>query len=263
MKCPKCSATHEPGALACDYCSAVLASTESLGDGARSLDARFDALAADTARLLAAQVLPPVGWQTAHVALASVGANVARMRTVLEASARAIPRPASPQEALVWLRRAPTLVWVSYRALAHTRNFPVGYLYEVLAELYRDRADWERRDQGLRAAFTQHEAVVRDAAPTVMHGVRRFARTNPLLAVMLALLAVATMGSFAGGGSHGHRTRRSRRHAQVEAIWNQGSTLAQVGSSLFMRASQSRRMVPSAPRAEPLLPSSTWPMSST
>ncbi|MDB4932104.1 MAG: hypothetical protein JWM10_4588 [Myxococcaceae bacterium] len=216
MKCPQCAATNEPGALACDYCGAVLASTESLGDGARGLDARFDALAAESARLLAAQEVPAVGWRTAHVALARVGENVARMRGVLEASARAIPRPASPQEALVWLRRAPALVWVSYGALAHTRNFAVGHLYDVLAELFRDRADWEGRDAGLRAAFAQAEPLVRDAAPTVTHGVRRFARTNPLLALVLLLLSLGVLWSFAGGtASHGHRPRRARRHAAV------------------------------------------------
>ncbi len=219
LKCPKCAATHEPGALACGYCGAVLASTESLGDGARSLDARFDELAASTATLLAAQQLPPVTLKTAHVAFAAVGANVARMRAVLEASARAIPRPASPQECLVWLRRAPALVWVSYEALGHTRNFAVAHLYEVLAELYRERATWEQRDRGLRAAFTQSESVVRGAAPTVVLGVRRFARTNPLLTLIVVLLAVATLWSFAApsSSSRSHRSRRTRHRAAITA----------------------------------------------
>ncbi len=216
LKCPKCAATHEPGALVCGYCGAVLASTESLGGGARSLDARFDELAANAAALLAAQQLPPVTLKTVHVAFAAMGANVARMRAVLEASARAIPRPASPQECLVWLRRAPALVWVSYEALAHTRNFAVAYLYEVLAELYRERATWEQRDKGLRAAFTQSESVVRAAAPTVVLGARRFARSNPLLTLIVVLLAVATLWSFAAPSpSRSHRSRRTRHHAAL------------------------------------------------
>ena len=215
MKCPQCSATNEPGALACAYCGAVLASTESLGDGARSLDARFDELAAATCRLLAAQEIPPFALKSAHVALASVGANVARMRGVLEASARALPRPTTAQECLVWLRRAPALVWVSYGALGHTRNFAIGYLHEVLAELYRDRATWESRDHGLRAAFTQNEALVRSAAPTLAHGVQRAARTNPLLALVVALLAVGAVWSFAGPSSHGHHGRRARHHSSL------------------------------------------------
>lgn len=227
LKCPKCAATHEPGALACGYCGAVLASTESLGDGARSLDARFDELAASAAALLAAQQLPPVTLKTFHVAFASVGANVARMRAVLEASARAIPRPASAQECLVWLRRAPALVWVSYEALGHTRNFAVAYLYEVLAELYRERATWEQRDRGLRAAFTQSEAVVRGAAPTVVLGVRRFARTNPLLTLIVLLLAVGALWTVAApSSSRRHRSRRTRHHAALTTSATPGSRRA-------------------------------------
>lgn len=216
LKCPKCAATHEPGALACGYCGAVIASAESLGGGARSLDARFDELAASTARLLAEQRLPAVTLKSAHVAFGAMGANVARMKAVLDASARAIPRPSSPQECLVWLRRAPALVWVSYGALGHTRNFAVGHLYEVLAELFRERAAWEERDKGLRAAFAQAEPVARAAAPTVVLGVRRFARTNPLLALLALLITVGVLWSVARASPrYHHRARRSRHHAAL------------------------------------------------
>lgn len=214
MTCPKCAATHEPGALACGYCGAVLGSAERLGDGARSLDARFDELAAAVARLLGEQQLPPVELKTVHVAFARMGANVERMRSVLDASARAIPRPATPQECLVWLRRAPTLVWSSYTALGHTRSFAIGYLYEVLAELHRDRAGWEQRDKGLREAFAQSEPLVRAAAPTVVLGARRFAKANPLLTLVALLLAALTLWSLVGRpSSHHHRSRRSRHRA--------------------------------------------------
>lgn len=219
MKCPKCAAENEPGALACPYCGVALASGDNLGDSARALDARFDALAATVAQLLATQTLPAVTAKTLHVAFAHVGDNVARMRDVLEASASAIARPATPQEAMVWMRRAPTLVWVSYRALGHTRNFVIAHLAAVLAELYRDRAAWEARDAGLRAVFTQNEAVVRSVAPTIVQAAKRAARTNPLLALVLALLTVSALWSMAGGGSsHPSRSRRPRRHAAAHQL---------------------------------------------
>lgn len=220
MKCPRCAAENEPGAVACGYCSIALASADNLGDGARSLDARFDALAATVAQLLAQQTLPAVTAKTLHVAFAHMSNNVARMRDVLHASASAIPRPASAQEAMVWLRRAPALVWVSYRALGHTRNFVITHLADVLAELFRDREGWERRDGGLRAVFTQCEPVVRSVAPTLAQTAKRAARTNPLLAVVLAMLTVSALWSMVGGGSsHGTRARRSRRHAVAHAVY--------------------------------------------
>jgi hypothetical protein len=215
MKCPRCAAENPPGALACAYCAAVLASADDLGDGARALDARFDELSSTVARLLTRQRVPEVTAKTLHVGLAAVGENVARMRDVLEASARAIPRPATPQEAMVWIRRAPALVWVSYRALGHTRNFTIAYLYEVLASLYRERAAWESRDKGLAPVFAEGERVVREAAPTALHGAMRFARTNPLLAAVLALLTVSAVWSMAGGASHGGHGHRTRRHAEA------------------------------------------------
>lgn len=215
MKCPRCAAENPPGALACSYCNATLASADALGEGARDLDARFDDLSATVARLLSEQSVPDVTAKTLHVGLAKVGENVARMRDVLEASARAIPRPNTPQEAMVWIRRAPALVWVSYRALAHTRNFTIAYLYDVLSALYRERGSWESRDKGMVAVFAQGEVAMRDAAPSIANTAKRFARTNPLLAAVLALLAVSALWSFAGT-SHSSRSHRTRRHSRVE-----------------------------------------------
>lgn len=217
MKCPRCAAENPPGALACAYCTATLASADDLGDSARALDARFDELSGSVARLLASQTVPDVTLKTLHVGLARVGENVARMRDVLEASARAIPRPTTPQEAMVWIRRAPALVWVSYRALGHTRNFTVPYLYDVLSSLYRERATWESRDKGLVAVFTQGERVVRESAPTVVQGAVRFAKTNPLLAVIVAALTLSVAWSFVGTSSH-TRSHRARRHAELAAV---------------------------------------------
>ena len=171
------------------------------------------------AQLLAQQTLPAVTPTTLHVAFAHMSDNVARMRDVLHASASAIPRPASAQEAMVWLRRAPALVWVSYRALGHTRNFVITHLADVLAELFRDRDAWERRDGGLRAVFTQCEPVVRSVAPTLAQMAKRAARTNPLLALVLAMLTVSALWSMVGGGSsHSTRSRRSRRHAALAEV---------------------------------------------
>ncbi len=216
MKCPRCAAENPPGALACAYCAATLASADDLGDSARALDARFDELSAAVARLLAGQTVPDVTLKTLHVAMAKVGENVARMRDVLDASARAIPRPTTPQEAMVWIRRAPALVWVSYRALGHTRNFTVPYLYDVLSSLYRDRAAWESRDKGLAQVFSQGERVVRENAPTLAKGVVRFARTNPLLAAIVAALVLSVCWSFVGTSPR-PRSHRARRHAAVAA----------------------------------------------
>lgn len=216
MKCPKCAAENPPGSLACAYCTATLASADALGDSARALDARFDALSDAVAKLLAEQRVPDFTAKTLHLAFAAVGANVARMRDVLEASARAIPRPNTPQEVMVWMRRAPALVWVSYRALGHTRNFTIAYLYEVLASLYRERATWESRDKGLVAVFTQGERVVRDASPSVLHGAQRFAKTNPLLAAIVALVTVSLCASMLSP-SH-TRSHRTRRRAEAPAI---------------------------------------------
>lgn len=214
MKCPRCAAENPPGALACAYCAATLASADDLGDSARALDARFDELSATVARLLASQTVPDVTLKTLHVGVAKVGENVARMRDVLEASARAIPRPTTPQEAMVWIRRAPALVWVSYRALGHTRSFTVPFLYDVLSSLYRERATWESRDKGLAAVFAQGERAVRESAPTLAHGAARFAKTNPLLAAVVAMLAFGLCWSFAGPSSP-PRPHRARRHAVV------------------------------------------------
>lgn len=216
MQCPKCAAVQQPGALACAYCGATLASGENLGDAARALDARFDALAAEAARLLASQQVPPLDARNAPAVLARGGDNAARVRDVLDATARAIPRPASPQEALVWLRRAPALAWVTYRAPLYARTIPVGHLPEVIAELYRDRASWESRDKALAAAFAQAERPAREAAPTLAQGARRFALANPLLAAVIALVAAVALASFVGGSSHHrHRSHRSRRHSEA------------------------------------------------
>ena len=215
MKCPRCAAENPPGALACSYCNATLASADDLGEGARDLDARFDELSSTVARLLSEQTVPDVSAKTIHVSFAKVGENVGRMRDVLEASARAIPRPNTPQEAMVWIRRAPALVWVSYRAMAHTRNFTIAYLYDVLSSLYSERASWESRDKGMVAVFSQGEIAMREAAPSVANKAKRFARTNPLLAAVLAVITVSVLWSFVGT-SHSSRSRRTRRHAMSD-----------------------------------------------
>ena len=112
------------------------------------------------------------------------------------------------------MRRAPALVWVSYRALGHTRNFVITHLADVLSELYRDRDAWERRDGGLRAVFAQSEPAARSAAPTLAVTAKRAARTNPFLALVLAMLTVSALWSMAlGGSSHAARSHRPRRHA--------------------------------------------------
>lgn len=213
MKCPNCAAVNPPGALACAFCEATLASNDSLGAAASTLDARFTDLASKTAALLAAQTLPAVTAQTLHLALAQMGANVARMRDVLDAEAAAIPAPTSPQEVMVWLRRAPALVWVSYTALGHTRNFTIPHLARVLTALYRDRTTWEPRDPGLPAVFAQHHETVRSVEPSLRNTLTRAARTNPMWAMLVALLTVSMLWSMVGGGSH-PRSRRSRRRAE-------------------------------------------------
>ena len=119
MKCPRCAAACAPGSVACTYCNAPLASADALGDAARALDARFDALGAAVstgiASLTAARAVAVPG---------PAGADpVARLRDALDAQARALPPPGTAQEALVWLRRAPTMAWVSYRAHGLVRSF--------------------------------------------------------------------------------------------------------------------------------------------
>jgi hypothetical protein len=186
MKCPRCAAACAPGSVACTYCNAPLASADALGDAARALDARFDALGAAVstgiASLTAARAVAVPG---------PAGADpVARLRDALDAQARALPPPGTAQEALVWLRRAPTMAWVSYRAHGLVRSFALGNLPEVLADLYRDRAQWEARDPGLKAVFAQQAEAAHDASPTVSQGARRFARGNPLVSVAALVAAL-------------------------------------------------------------------------
>lgn len=200
MKCPRCAAACPPGSVACSYCGAPLASPDQLGEAARALDARFDALAAAVTAAL--EGLSPAGTSSAP------GADpVARMRDALEAQARALPPPTTAQEVMVWLRRAPGMAWVSLRGRGIVRSVALGPLAETVAGLYRDRETWETRDPGLKALFAQHEALAREAAPTLTQGARRFARANPL--VMLALGLMALFGVWSSLRASRRSARRS------------------------------------------------------
>ena len=93
------------------------------------------------------------------------------------------------------------------------RSFALGNLPEVLADLYRDRAQWEARDPGLKAVFAQQAEAAHDASPTVSQGARRFARGNPLVSVaalVAALWAVWTSLRPARRPARRPTRRRSR-----------------------------------------------------
>lgn len=214
--CPRCAASIPPGTMVCGYCSATLASLSDLGPAARALDARFDALAAESAKALAAQTLPAVRAATLHVALGAASSNAMRLRDLLEAQARVIPAPTSPQDVAVWLNRAPSLAWLSYTALGYTRSVPASPLPDVLAGVLRERAAWESRDKGLVSVFAQREADARRATPTLRNGLVRFARANPLLALALALLAGWALVRWLSPAPS--RASRRRRRAEVHRV---------------------------------------------
>ncbi|MFO0624919.1 MAG: hypothetical protein U0325_04825 [Polyangiales bacterium] len=214
--CPRCAATIPPGTLVCGYCNATLASLSDLGPAARALDARFDTLAAASAALLAAQTLPAVTAKTLHVALGAASSNAMRLRDLLEAQARVIPAPTSPQDVAVWLNRAPSLAWLSYTALGYTRSVPAAPLPDVLAGVLRERAAWASRDKGLVAVFAQREADARRATPTLRNGLARFARGNPLLALALAAMCVWAVVRWLSPMPS--RTSRRRRRAEVQRV---------------------------------------------
>ncbi len=204
MKCPRCAATCPPGSVACSYCGLPLASPDQLGEAARGLDARFDALAAAVTSALEGLPTPEAG--------SAPGVDpVARMRDALEAQARSLPPPTTAQEVMVWLRRAPGMAWVSLRGRGIVRSVALGPLAEIVADLYRDRETWEARDPGLKAVFAQHEALARQAAPTLSQGARRFARANPLVMLALALMALLGVWSSLRGSRRSTRRSSSRR----------------------------------------------------
>ncbi|MDB4928734.1 MAG: hypothetical protein JWM10_1218 [Myxococcaceae bacterium] len=81
---------------------------------------------------------------------------------------------------------------------------------------------------------------MRSVAPTFVHGMRRAARTNPLLALLVELLGLGAAWSFAGPSSHGRYNR-----AAPPVAWR--------------RAVYARGMTPAAPyRPLPPPPSSVW-----
>ena len=51
-------------------------------------------------------------------------------------------------------------------------------------------------------------------APSVANTAKRFARTNPLLAIVIAMVTASVLWSFVGT-SHSSRSHRSRRHARA------------------------------------------------
>jgi hypothetical protein len=108
-----------------------------------------------------------VSAATLHVALGAASSNAMRLRDLLEAQARVIPAPTSPQDVAVWLNRAPSLAWLSYTALGYTRSVPAAPLPDVLAGVMRERAAWESRDKGLVTVFAQREVDARKATPTL------------------------------------------------------------------------------------------------
>ncbi len=214
--CPRCAASIPPGTLVCGYCNATLASLSDLGPAARALDARFDTLAAASSQLLAAQTLPAVSAATLHVALGAASSNAMRLRDLLEAQARVIPAPTSPQDVAVWLNRAPSLAWLSYTALGYTRSVPAAPLPDVLAGVMRERAAWESRDKGLVTVFAQREVAARKATPTLWNGLARFARANPLLALALVMLCGWTLVRWLTPAPS--RASRRRRRAEVQRV---------------------------------------------
>lgn len=214
--CPRCAASIPPATLVCGYCNATLASLSDLGPAARALDARFDALAAESAKALAAQTLPAVSAATLHVALGAASSNAMRLRDLLEAQARVIPAPTSPQDVAVWLNRAPSLAWLSYTALGYTRCVPASPLPDVLAGVMRERAAWESRDKGLVTVFAQREVDARKATPTLLNGLARFGRANPLLALALVMLCGWTLVRWLTPAPS--RASRRRRRAEVQRV---------------------------------------------
>jgi len=193
----------------------VLASADALGDAARSLDARFDALAAAVSEAL----------QAASAAEASRKAGVAEVmlaktapwREALDAQARALPPPTTAQEVMVWLRRAPAMAWVSYRWHGLVRSAALGDLADTVAALYEARATWEARDPGLKPLFAQHAELARAAAPTLPQGARRFAQGNPLVVLVLALVSLVSLVSTLRSALRPKRRRGSGRRRRTSA----------------------------------------------